>query len=153
MAELLRSTLVGNVIGIISLLIGVVSFTVSCLTYNKTRIIEAKIREEKIHAIEKYQFSVETKEIEDGLEKLLRGLENKNQLGYKQAKQIFSMIYHVSNKETVLIDKDKKRLKEISSDMKRICDRIDRGEKIIQSECIACIEETLSIIKRGEYQI
>lgn len=151
--DFLKSGNWGNLIGIISLFIGLISFCLTIKTLKKAKEIQEEIRQGKISAIDKVHFNNTKTKVDEELFNCHSQLSNTQLVSYKTAKQIYTCLCRLCQYDAILNTQDFSRTKELQLQQELICREIEKGNRKQQIPCIAIIEEIRGIINKGEYGI
>ena len=152
---ILESSLTGNIIGVLSLLLGIVSIILTIKTMKTAKRIEIDMKEAKIIAFDKNRFK---KDKEEYLKKLKakRKVASKNQvLSYKLCNDVLSIINDIKGFDSIIMDADMSsikqqwiKLQEISSLLQ---DEKSGGDKLQEFDLV--VSTITNILSKGEYEL
>lgn len=149
------SAIYGNVIGTISLIVGIYGVYISKKTMKTAEKMEEDLKEAKIVAIDKKRF-IENKQQYISFFEKKRNIIRKNQLfSFNDCKDIIATIGDVEGYKTILSQQD---IENIRSQKQKLQNLIklkqhNGNDVIYTTDLINAITEVLNIIKKGEYDI
>ena len=153
--DILESSLVGNIIGALSFLLGILSIILTIKTMKTAKRIEMDIKEAKIIAIDKNRFK---RNKEGYLKKLKakRGAVSKTQvLSYKLCNDVLSIINDIKGYDSIIKDVDMSdikqqwiKLQEISSPLQ---DGKSENDKLQEFDVV--VSTIINILSKGEYEL
>lgn len=152
--DILRSSLTGNIVGILSLLIGIIGVIITVKTMKSAKRIELDIKEAKIKALDKKRFN---KDREGYLKKLntKRNAASRNKvLSYSLCNDVLSIIndlkgYNiltVSDKE--MMEQKWDKLRDISLVLQE-----DKNSNEILQDFDVIVSSIINILSKGEYDL
>lgn len=152
---ILGSAIYGNIIGTISLIVGIYGVYISKKTMKTAKKMEEDLKEAKIVAIDKKRF-IENKQQYISFFEKKRNIISKNQLfSFNDCKDIIATIGDVEGYKTVLSQQD---IENVGSQKQKLQNLImlkqhNGNDVIYTTDLINAITEILNIIKKGEYDI
>ena len=151
--NVITSSCFGNMIGMISLIIGIVSLVWTVITYRTTIRIEKKIQEEKASAIDKMNF----REYKNGAIKALnnrrKAVEKANRITSDVCNEVITTCNKIKGYNNELSQKDKDEIDRLYS---KIVILTKNGELNGKEGIISFIEITtgiINILQKGEYEV
>lgn len=152
--DILRSSLTGNIVGILSLLIGIIGVIITVRTMKSAKRIEFDIKEAKIKALDKKRFN---KDREGYLKKLntKRNAASRNKvLSYSLCNDVLSIINDlkgydiltVSDKE--MMEQKWDKLRDISLVLQE-----DKNSNEILQDFDVIVSSIINILSKGEYDL
>ena len=144
----------GNLLGIISIFLGMISIWLTVRTLQKTKDIEKRIDQERISAIEKTAFNAQLQELKKEIASLESRLIETDVLDYKLAKQLFNEICKVASHKGIFSVEDQERLEKLRLDLMNICESIrNHGNINYQMQCLDALGTLNQIVQKGSYRI
>lgn len=159
MSEILRSSYTGNVIGIISLLVGLISLGITIVTMKSAKRIEREIKEAQIIAVDKKRFHECKAEYIKKLESKRELVLEEKVLSYSLCSYIISLFNDLKGYATVLTEKDLKVIEKKCSELMQMSKELYNQESSRKSKVEdlqqfdQIISEVLNILKKGEYSL
>lgn len=159
MKEILQSSLFGNIIGIISLLIGGFSLLVTIATMKSAKNIENEMRQAQIKAVDKKQFNEYKEKCIKKLESSRKNVIKEKILSYAFCMDMISIFNDLRGFETILSANDikmiNKKSKELQIISKVLYNREDgrRADPDDLQQFDEIVSTVLSILKKGEYSL
>lgn len=152
---ILGSAIYGNIIGTISLIVGIYGVYISKKTMKTAEKMEEDLKEAKIVAIDKKRF-IENKQQYISFFEKKRNIISKNKVfSFNDCKDIIATIGDVEGYKTILSQQDienvglqKQKLKELIGLKQQ-----NGNDVLYTTDLISAITEVLNIIKKGEYDI
>ena len=153
--NIINSPFSGNVIGLISLLVGVLSLIWTVITYFMTKKIEKKLPEVQVRAINVTRFkeyrlnTIKTLEVEHSK------VAEIDKLSRKTCTKMFLICTNMLRYENVMLQEDIKSIENIKDRIKALAN-IDNNYKYKHEDVIEFIEITtnlIGILQRGEYDL
>lgn len=152
--EFLKLSDWGNLLGILSIVIGVISLWLSVRTLRTAKKIDEQIKKERIDAVAKNAFNEQRQELEENILLLEKKLIETDGLEYQLAKQVFNIICRAGSHKGIFNVEDQKKLDELKSRQKNICENIRRGSAPNrQVECLDIVGSLEQIVQRGCYKV
>ena len=152
--EFLKLSDWGNLLGILSIVIGGISLWLSVRTLRTAKKIDEQIRKERIDAVAKNAFNEQRQELEENILLLEKKLIETDGLEYQLAKQVFNIICRAGSHKGIFCAEDQKKLDELKSRQKNICENIRRGgAPNRQVECLDIVGSLEQIVQRGCYKV
>ena len=152
--EFLKLSDWGNLLGILSIAIGVISLWLSVRTLRTAKKIDEQIKKERIDAVAKNAFNEQRQELEENILLLEKKLIETDGLEYQLAKQVFNIICRAGSHKGIFNVEDQKKLDELKSRQKNICENIRRGSAPNrQVECLDIVGSLEQIVQRGCYKV
>ena len=143
--EFLKLSDWGNLLGILSIAIGVISLWLSVRTLRTAK---------RIDAVAKNAFNEQRQELEENILLLEKKLIETDGLEYQLAKQVFNIICRAGSHKGIFNVEDQKKLDELKSRQKNICENIRRGSAPNrQVECLDIVGSLEQIVQRGCYKV
>lgn len=152
---ILGSAIYGNIIGTISLIVGIYGVYISKKTMKTAEKMEEDLKEAKIVAIDKKRF-IENKQQYISFLEMKRDIISENQsFSYNVCKDIIATIGDVEGYKTILSQQD---IENVGLQKQKLQNLImlkqHNGNDVIYTmDLINAITEILNIIKKGEYDI
>lgn len=160
MLKYFESSLTGNIIGFISLGIGIIGLIITITTMKSAKRIEKSIEIEKIKAIDKTRFNEYKRNALSKLQNKRRIVLSENTLSYNICNDIISIINDLKGYTNILIPDDLEKLnilyketKSFSLDIYSLQPKSSHltPEHITKFDEI--ISEIINILNKGEYNI
>ena len=153
--NILESSQVGNIIGIFSLLIGVIGIVITIKTMKSAKRIEAEIKREKTLALDKRRFN---KNKDSYLKKLKtkRHAELKGQvLSYALCNDVLSIINDLRGYKNIIVKTDMSVIDEQWDKLKRISLILQEGKKdnCNLQEFDVIVSTVMNVLSKGEYDL
>ncbi len=151
MNEFLNSTVVGNIVGLISLVIGIVSLIWTFITYTTAKKIEKKVYDAQVQAINRLRFKDFRHEALKMLEREREAAGNVKKLSLNTRKRLITIFNKVLEYKSVFNVEDYKRIEELYDRAKILVktDNQNGGDEAI--DFIEITSELEGIIQKGEY--
>ena len=111
--EFLKLSDWGNLLGILSIAIGVISLWLSVRTLRTAKKIDEQIKKERIDAVAKNAFNEQRQELEENILLLEKKLIETDGLEYQLAKQVFNIICRAGSHKGIFNVEDQKKLDEL----------------------------------------
>lgn len=153
--NILKSSLTGNVFGIISLFVGIIGIGITIKTMKSAKRIEAEIKREKTIALDKRRFNKN----KDGYLKKLktkRGAASKSQvLSYTLCNDVLSIINDLRGYENIIVETDMSVIDEQWNRLKQISLILQDGKKDNSSlqEFDVIVSTVMNVLNKGEYDL
>ena len=152
---ILGSAIYGNVIGTISLIVGIYGVYISKKTMKTAEKMEDDLKEAKIVAIDKKRFIENKRQYISFFEKKRNIIRNNQLFSFNDCKDIIATIGDVEGYKTILSQQD---IKNIGLQKQKLQNLIklkqhNGNDVIYTTDLINAITEVLNIIKKGEYDI
>lgn len=153
--NILESSQVGNIIGIFSLLIGVIGIVITIKTMKSAKRIEAEIKREKTLALDKRRFN---KNKDSYLKKLKtkRNAALKGQvLSYALCNDVLSIINDLRGYKNIIVKTDMSVIDEQWDKLKRISLILQEGKKdnCNLQEFDVIVSTVMNVLSKGEYDL
>lgn len=111
-------------------------------------------KKERIDAVAKNAFNEQRQELEENILLLEKKLIETDGLEYQLAKQVFNIICRAGSHKGIFNVEDQKKLDELKSRQKNICENIRRGSAPNrQVECLDIVGSLEQIVQRGCYKV
>lgn len=155
MMNILRSSLTGNVMGMFSLFIGIISIVITVKTMKSAKRIEIEIRKEKTIALDKRRFN----QNKDDYLKKLRSKRNaalKNQvLSYALCNDVLSIINDLKGHKNIIVETDMSVIDEQWNRLKQISLILQEEKKNNSSlqEFDVIVSTVMNVLSKGEYDL
>lgn len=157
--EILKSSLTGNIVGIISLIISIASFFITVITMKSAARIEKDIKKAEEMAVDKNHFFEYRERAVKKLELKRKSVQNEEMLSYSLCQNVLAILNDLINYKSVLkkedidfIDKKRNELKRIMKELygtktktKEMWEYVARFDEIVAA--------VLNILKKGEYAL
>lgn len=157
--EILQSSVTGNIIGIISLIIGVIGVILTARTMKSAKRIEEQIKKETALALDKEHFREYREKCIKKLKSNRRNVRQEKRVSYSLYGDTISILNDLKEYKTVMtkddlesIRQERDKLVKTSNELYRLKDKrkINEGDLQQFDESIAVI---LGILKKGEYAL
>lgn len=153
--NILKSSLIGNVIGIFSLFVGIIGIVITIKTMKSAKRIEMEIKRERTMALDKRRFN---KNKDDYLKKLKtkRGAALKSQvLSYALCNDVLSIINDLRGYKNIIIETDMSVIDEQWSRLKQISVILQEGKKDNSGlqEFDVIVSTVMNVLSKGEYDL
>lgn len=153
---ILSSSTAGNIVGIISLLIGIVGLIITICTMKSAKRIERDIKDAEAKAIDKLRFN-------NNKEKIIAYLDNKRKVivaepivTYTTCVDLLSILDDLKSFNKIISEEDMNLVEKKHGELAAISKEFG-GQKKQNSdnveEIIDIISEVLNILKKGEYAL
>ena len=156
MIEILKSSLIGNTIGIVSLIVGIISLIITIKTMRSAKRIERDIKEAEAKAVDKDRFN----KFKEGC---IKRLELKRKVAAEEGVITYSLCNDVlaslndlrgygriiSEKDIDFINEKRRELMEISKELNG--QKKDNWEASQKFDVI--VSDILNILRKGEYAL
>lgn len=153
--DILESSLTGNIIGALSLILGIISILLTIKTMKTAKRIEIDMKEAKIVALDKNRFK---KNKEGYLKKLnaKRGAASRNQvLSYRLCNDVLSIINDIKGYDSIIMDADMRIIEQQWNKLQQISSALQdvkSGNKNLQ-EFDVVVSTITNILCKGEYEL
>ena len=152
---ILESSLTGNIIGVLSLFLGIISIILTIKTMKTAKRIETDMKEAKIVALDKNRFK---KNKEGYLKKLKakRGAASKNQvLSYQLCNDVLSIINDIKGYESIIMDVDMGIIEQQWNKLQQISSALQDGKSGNDNlqEFDVVVSTIINILCKGEYEL
>lgn len=151
----LNSTLLGNTIGIISLIVGLIGLIITIKTMISARRIEEDIKREKAKAIDKKRFNEYKIKAIKKLDKICRAAIDVNCLSSPSYNNILSILHDLQEYNTILTSED---LINISKSREELIDislsstqNNNLNENVMKLDKV--VAKIIHILEKGEYDL
>lgn len=153
--NILNSSLTGNIIGLLSFLVGIISIVITIKTMKAAKRIETDIKEAKIVALDKNRFN---KNKEGYLKKLKakRTVVSKNQvLSYQLCNDVLSIINDIKGYNSIIMDADMGIIEQQWVQLQRIASTLQDGKSgnFNLQEFDVIVSTIINILCKGEYEL
>ena len=151
--NIINSPFAGNVIGLISLLVGVLGLIGTVITYFMTKKIEKKLPEAQVHAIDKMHFKEYRPIAITALEVECSNVKEIGKLSRNTCTRMFYICTNILKHKDVLNPEDLKSIENIHDEIKKLA-YLDGNYK--HKDVIEFIEKTtnlIGILQKGEYDL
>lgn len=151
----ISSSITGNIIGLVSLLIGIVGLIITLKTLKSAKRIEDEIRQEKIRAINKSKFHKHK-------ESIIKKLIQKRNAAIKQHKITFNLcmdIISIANDllayDTVFDSNDYEKISQSKKELNQLIEaqKNNRDDASLFSEFDEIVAKLVNIVEKGEYDL
>ena len=152
-SDIISSSIVGNIVGIISLLIGIISLIWTIITYGMTKKIEKKFPDAQARAINKKNFKEYRSEAIKTLNSRQKSVKDAGKISHKVCNDIISICSRIKGYDQELHKED---LERIESLYEKIVSLTRNGELLKTEGMIVFIEVTsslINILEKGEYDL
>lgn len=151
---ILYSSMLGNIVGIISLLFGILGVCLTVKTMKNTKRIEEEIKEAKIMALDKRRLN----KVKDNYLKKLqrkRKVASDNQvISYNLCNDVLSIIHDLKGYNNIFLVEDMRIIEEQENKMKIIClDQKQKNAIINLQEFDSIVATIINILSKGEYDL
>lgn len=160
MPEFFESSLTGNIIGIFSLLIGIIGLILTALTMRSAKKIEKTIKAEKIKAIDKTRFNEYKRNALTKLQTKRAVVLSENTLSYNLCNDILSIINDLKGYTNILVSDDLNKLNTLYKEIKSFSLKLyslQPESSTLTPDHISKFDEIVSkiinILNNGEYNI
>lgn len=153
--DILQSSLTGNIIGALSLFLGIISIILTIKTMKTAKRIEIDMREAKINTLDKNRFK---KNKEGYLKKLnaKRRAASKNQvLSYQLCNDVLSIINDIKGYDSIITDVDMGIIEQQWNKLQQISSALQEkksGNDNLQ-EFDVVVSTIINILCKGEYEL
>lgn len=155
MIDILHSSLTGNIIGGISLLVGIVGLFITLKTMKSAKRIEEELQHAKIVALDKMRFNNNKKVYCNKIQRIRSAVLEQRKISYSICNNTLSIINDLLGYENVITGKDREIITEQKNRLKIICEKVRNrniGNNIVQ-EFDEIVSNIISIINKGDYEL
>lgn len=153
--DVLESSLTGNIIGTLSLILGIISILLTIKTMKTAKRIEIDMKEAKIVALDQNRFN---KNKEGYLKKLnaKRRAASKNQvLSYQLCNDVLSIINDIKGYDSIIMDADMGIIEQQWNKLQQISSALRDGKSgnLNLQEFDVVVSTITNILCKGEYEL
>lgn len=151
--KFISSSVTGNIFGLISVLVGLVSLAITFITYRMTKKIEKKLPEAQAKAINVMRFKEYRPTAIKALEREKKIVRKEHVLSHQTAIKLVEICNNIMKHKTSLKPDDFKRIQELYKKIIVITDyeNFDDGKGVI--DFIEITTALIGILQKGEYDI
>ena len=156
MIEILKSSLIGNMIGIVSLIIGIISLIITIKTMRSAKRIERNIKEAEVKAVDKDRFNKYKEGCIKRLELKRKVAVEEGVITYPLCNDVLARLNDlrgygriISEKDIDFINEKRRELMEISKELNG--QKKDNWEASQKFDVI--VSDVLNILRKGEYAL
>lgn len=152
MVDFFCSSLVGNTIGVVSLIVGIVSLIITIKTMKTAARIEAEVRAENIKTLDKKRFNDNKPSFEKKLTAKRKAVLTNQTLSLNMCNDVLSIINDIkgyntviSKEDIVIIEQQRNELQRISQDLQN---KVNVNENVQAFDCVVAV--ILNILAKGD---
>lgn len=152
--DILYSALTGNIIGIISLLIGIASVCLTVKTMKTAKRIEIEIKEAQIKTLDKMRLNRVKGNYLKKLERKRRVVFANQVISNNLCNEVLSIIHDLMGYKNIFLGEDMRTIVEQENKMKLIS--LEQGQKneiIKLQEFDSIVATIINILSKGEYDL
>ena len=152
--KILSSSMFGNIVGIISFVIGLISLFITIKTLKTAQSIKNEIKNKQIEAIKKSKFYKNKHIYIDKLKQKRNAVVNQGIVSKQICNQVISVLNDilasniVNHHDLKILEKDKSKLNKIIAD-----DKIRKANANIVGEFDSIIADIIAVLENGEYEL
>lgn len=155
MIEILKSTITGNVVGLLSLLAGIVGIFITIKTMKTAKRIETDIKEAKIVALDKKRFNSNKEAYLKKLNSQRKAVSKHEVLSYSLCNDVLSIINDLKGYSNIITEIDMDIIEQQRNKLQRISSISKYEETVSKSlqEFDVVIATIINILCKGEYDL
>lgn len=155
MIEILQSSFWGNIIGILSFLVGIIGVIITVKTMKSAKRIEADIKVAQINALDKKRF-YKFKEVALKKLTLKRNVARREEIiSFSLCDDVIAIINDLKGYKNILSEEDKhiveKSRNELQEMVSRLQDTKSTSDKVLDFDRI--VADIINILNKGEYEL
>ena len=151
---ILYFSLLGNIVGIISLFIGIVGVCLTVRTMKNTNRIEAEIKEAKIKALDKKRLNKVKDKYLNTLQRKRKAAFSNQVISYNLCSNVLSIIHDLKGYDKIFLAEDMRTIEAQENRMKLIClDQEQKNETIKLQEFDSIVATIINMLSKGEYDL
>ena len=153
--DILKSSLTGNVIGIVSLLVGLAGLIITIITMKSAKRIEKNINKAKVKALNKSRFNTYRPNALKKLEQKRIAASKTKIITYNMCNDALSIFNDINGFSSVLLDEDSEKIQGNLRRLKEIANSLSSGKKenIYSFQYDSILSEIINILRKGEYDL
>lgn len=157
--EVLQSAVTGNIIGIISLIVGVIGVLLTVITMKSAKRIEEQIKKETALALDKEHFREYREKCIKKLKSNRRNVLQEKRVSYSLYRDTISILNDLKEYKTVMTKDDLESIRQEREKLIKTSEELYRlkNKKKVNGDDLQQFDESIAIIlgilKKGEYVI
>lgn len=153
--KFISSSITGNTIGFVSLLIGIVGLIITIKTLMSAKQIEDEMRREKINAIDKSKFHRNKEDIVKKLNQKRSAASKQHRISLNLCMDIISITNDLITHDTVFTDRDYKKINQSKSELNQLIEmqKNNRDDESLFCKFDEIVARLINILEKGEYDL
>lgn len=153
--NILQSTIISNLLGFLSLLVGIASAIITIKTMKSAKRIEENIKTEKVYALNKQRFEKNKDEYIKKLNRKRMAVSKNSTLSYSLCNDVLSIINDLKGYPDIIIEEDMGNIEQQRGKLQQLSCYLqeENSNNIKLQEFDEIVSAIINILSKGDYEL
>lgn len=150
-SEFVSLPYVGNIVGVISLIVGISSLVLTVITYRSAKRIEKRLPEERVSAINKLRFQEYKIKALETLDNRQKAVKRAGKVTKQALTELIEILNRIKGYDREINEKDMERINEYYLKLEILMNNNDYSKERSIVQFTEVITGLINILEKGEY--